>query len=727
MPEVIPDSQEPAQEQEKRQFHVTTGEDSLFPGDHANTPLSYASIDGAAAEATPVSTIELAPAIIEAEIPFEDYDAPGEVQDFGALPDEIANRLEGDHIVILYGSESRLSDLAFSVACLHYSAWNQLAYDPRPRNNSGRIEDIRTIRDLIHPKLMPKVGQTLMVIQDLNMPNLSPLSPGDYVAQRARTLLDELKRRTELRVLVLTQTATWRKLLACNGTRAMEAVGKKIDLPLGETGAADPSSLRSRLHEVITTHGKPGLITAWCAALLSNASLDDIVLAAESMIRCWKRKDEELPDVLEKWRMSFSAILASVGARQVERSQTVTLEFPDGAWDEELRRLLRIEFRMQHLEAMGLLRQSGVLLRAEPELLQVFAISIARLAREERQPGKNVLVYLIEEWLQKAPDERTLFVLTAVFCAIVRDDQPAFASDVLATLPGNGYPEAAAAILARCPPRFLMQPWFLSLYNRLLPSQLAEVRLELWSRLIRLSAKTVASIGEVVTLAQERLSRELWIEFVARFVEEVLLGDREQAGRLLELLRNAQADPTAPGRLIFDSIRSAEFRAYADRRATKWAPRNENNALFDTWIVRTLIPIVPSVTPRNVFHLFSQALYNNDVPRPARANRPSYPTDQMVGMLLVDFSAEIPTDSEWAPLVTAVLEAVIPDQSGAIATYDTFRTLSERFNRVSRVLSTRSPTETSIHMNARDAITRFFYSKSETVDRLRRLIEAKYF
>jgi hypothetical protein len=740
MPEITADLPDPSPETgERRQFLPESSGDSLYKAEvpasevtpPSTRPQSSARTDTAeAAPAPPGRPAEPVSRFVnQEEDPFDDYRAPGEIRDFGALTDEIAARLEANHIVILYGSETHLTDLAFSVVCLRFPEWLQKSFDPHPRTNHDRQQDVMTLFDLIEsPFLTPLEENKLLVVQDLGNPNLTPLVPHDYTGARGTGLLARLKACPDLRVLVITRSDTWNKLTREYGGGVMSPVGKRIELePRREARVTDQHSIGDRINDIFSSYGKPGFITVWCIALLPGATLDDIVFVSQGMIRHWRRRSDDREDILEQWRMAWPAILARLGARQVERSQAIGVELPNEACANELRRLLRVDFRMLHLEAMTLMRQSKVLLRAEPDLLQIFALSMARLAKEERQPGRSILVHLIEEWLQDAADERTLYLLTALFCAIVRDDETAFASDALAQLPGNGYPDAAAAVLVRCPARFVAQPWYLTLYNRILPSLTAEVRLEMWSRLIRLGAARAASIGETVTLAHAHLKKNLYVEFVARFAEELLLGDRDRAARLLALLRDVQAAPASPGRFIFETIRSADFREYADRRANRWTLGNARNALFDTWIVRTIVPIVPSVSPENLIHLFGQALYGDDTSRATHVGRASSPADQVIAMLLMDYGCETPRGPGWEPVMATVVELALADHDGAFAVYETLRGLAERFSRVSRVLAVLAPDETSLELSARTAIRKFFDDKSEIVDRLQRLIEAKYF
>src|SRR5262249_38773430 len=150
---------------------------------------------------------------------------------------------------------------------------------------------------------------------------------------------------------------------------------------------------------------------------------------------------------------------------------------------------------------------------------------------------------------------------------------------------------------------------------------------------------------------------------------------------------------------------------YADRRANKWAG-NDRSALFDAWIVKTLIPIVPSVSPRNLIHLFGQALHGEEPLRRPYATRPSAPADQVVAMLLVEYSSaptQVPT---WSFAMIKVLDRVIPDRDGATATYETLCSLADRFSRASRVLALLSPDETSLDLSARATIRGFFDDKS---------------
>jgi hypothetical protein len=674
---------------------------------------------------------------IDAENPFEDYQldescAPfgnGQEPDDGVFPKQVFDDLEKNHIVVLYGCEKRAKNLARTVARIHFQPpWVPKVFYPKTKTNREREQDVMSIEQLITSRwLFYDARPKLLVVWDLLDPNLTPLAPHDYVDSRGIELLRNLREHPNLRVLVITRRDTWLRLTVAPGGDAMSAVGQPVEPFVSEPTRSETPLPSGIIDEINSLFGKPGLVTVWCIAWFSTASLDDLAFLIGRMLRHSKKKAEDREELIEKWRTSWPAILEKLGARLVEQSQAVVVEFSNEASLVNLRRALRVQFRIHHLELLSLLRSSEALLRATPELLQVFALFMARMTKEEGHRGRLVLVNLIEDWLRNAPDERTLYIVTAVFCSLVRDGETSLGSDALAQLPGNGYAEVAAAILIRSPSKFATQPWYFVLLNRILPALSGDIRLELLSRVIRTSAGTTKVLADSMTLARDHLSKSLYVEFVARFVEETLLGDRTRASCMLEVLHEATQGQNLPGTSVFESIRSNEFRVYAAKRADRWSFHGTKNELFDTWLIKTLAPVVPSVSSGNLIHLFGQALSSGgEIPLTNHLASPTSPVDQIVAMLLVDYAGGAKSRG-WGASLADVIGLAIGSSEQGVAVYETLRTLAERFLRISRVLAFLSPTETTLELAALSAIRQFFDDKSEVVDRLQTSVEAKYF
>jgi hypothetical protein len=656
------------------------------------------------------------------ESPLEPYGSVENPPECGPVVDEIHQKLRQQHLVILHSTDpAHLARVSSGLVARHFPPPNSSSVFYKQQSGlSSRTppSEIGDILDWIKPG-------TLAVVFDQHYGDDSLLLTYDYKDTRGRVLRDRLESRGQTYVLVLTLTSRFERLIDHFQAYELEPLGLRLPPEPSQKPDAPPDS--TLLDRISSEYGVSGILSLWCIAWLGDASVDSVITCIERMLEARYQGTEQAADVLEVWRSKWPALLASIGVDTSEDA-AVKLRFPGEAWVAGVQKMFRGTHRMRHVEALRLLRESGVLMQAEVDLLQAFASLMARLAALEAQIGRDVLVQLIEEWLHSDSPELTLFVLVAVFCSLVRNENVKLASNALETLCHDGRADIAVAVLMRCPTAYASQEWHVRLYERVLPTLGKDVRPLLWSHLVRISAARDADLAESVRVANASLSASAFAEFVGRFVEESLLGPPDRRARLLGLLTSAAADSTSIGSRVCATIRSDAFLAHARQRTRWWTSDGTGQTLFDIWIVRTLAPLVPSMSRNRLLNLLGSVLNDNTPTRLSRRARTPSPVDRIVAMLLVECcSADTQPARGVDEATRSLVRLVVPDQERATAVYESLSTLSDRFLRSSRAAAVTTLRGDSAALDARAAIRSFFGEKSDIVSRLRKHLESTYF
>jgi hypothetical protein len=412
-----------------------------------------------------------------------------------------------------------------------------------------------------------------------------------------------------------------------------------------------------------------------------------------------------------------------------EGAAGIRIQLSGEQWLTELQQTLRATHRMRHVEAMGLLRDSGALAMAGPDFLIAFGSLMARLAPIEPQIGRRLLVMLVEEWLPSVSQNGRRLVLLIAFVGLVRIGQAELAAGALLALCQAGYAGHAKDVLLQCPQEYVRLDWHLRLYNRVLPLLPEAGRLQLWSRFIRISAAPRSSLEDAVQLAFTHIVDALRTELVGRFVEEALLGSRKRSGRLIGLLRDGGSSPDAASARVVTVLHSQDFRDYAQRRAHRWSQRGKEHPIFDMWIARTLAPLVPKVPVIRLIALLGHAFHEDVESRVPRRFRQPTPSDQIVALVLIEACS---TESD-APVLrddgerVRFVRLLVPDTEAATAAYETLRTLSDRFLRACRVAAMVPLGGGVLDLDSQATVRDFFRVKSTVVYELRKVLERTYF
>lgn len=653
---------------------------------------------------------------------FEPFATINSSIEFGSTIDELHDRLERHRLVFLHSTDGpRLTEFSRSLISQHFRSHQYLSCYTKPKPGKRSPVSI----DGIVRGVMNSDAKTLIVVFDQHRGSDSLLQTHAYQGDRGAALLKAIRDRGSLRILVLTTPSRFSALVTDFDAHDLAQVGYPLESPT--SGSSAPTFDTDVIDVVFADHGQAGVMSAWCLAWFNDAPADGLITLIEGMLSHAHEKAKVRRQILGRWRTEWPKLLTALRVTAVEDPTVgVKLELPSETSVTELQRLLRVAHRMRHVEAMTLLRSSDALLTADSDILIAFAWMMTRLAVAEPQLGADVLRHLADEWFHAAPRERTLLVVLTTFVRLVRTSAVELARKALVTLRRAGHVDLVRDVLLRCPPDYISQQWHLELYDDLLPQLPQRSRLRLWSRFVRIAAVSRDTLKDVIVKLNAHASAPLFAEFVGRYAEEALIGSRKRSGRLLDLLRSPGGD--ASGCLI-DMLTSDRFRKYSEQRSDRWARQGRAHPLFDMWIVKTLEPIVPSMSLPRLLALFGEALYDELPAHVPRMYRQSSPADEIVALLLIeccsasaDSDAPLPSDQ-----VVELVRRLIPDKQTATAVYETLRLASDRFLRACRISALIPGGHDALDLDSSGAIRRFFTAKSTIVRSLRQIIQRLYF
>ena len=674
----------------------------------------------------------------------EDYTLGTEGQEFPEIGAKITDRLKHDRLAFVYGTVSNWSVLHKLASYLVRTSFSdncrpKVFYSSGPRASVNRPSHMNTFEHLLSWIPENSKKDTLVVIFDDGLPEDSLLTRTRLDYSRGTDLLDVLRKRRNLFLLVLTEKSRFDQLIGRFHAYPLERLCHAVEIP---QPAKPPRQMATELIAAIEEkHKLAGLLSAWCMAWFDRTSIDDLALCMRSVLEAQALSRRRKKRLVNHWRSDWLELLKTTESAIVEDYRSVVyLKHSRSELTAELRATWRLEQRLRHQGFLEDLRLSRLIQRAGPDLLQSFTIFFAYRANLDPSWALQIFVDLLEQWLDGADDVRTLFVLTSVFNALLFANEFDLATRALKYRLWRPYEQWTAAILFTAHEDFLSETRFIALYNQILPLIAQNItRSALWGRFLRIRARDEEQLQQTVTDCYAQLNEYNFMEFTARFAEELLLADgdvttpenanflhRPYRDRLIHLIRTGVGEAESPSSVLCRTIRSGPFQKYGEERTSYWSATQGDSQLLRVWVIRSLLPLMQGLPTEWLLGILGSTIFGSTSVDHGSMQASSGGWEQLIAMLLITCAAQ-EDDAAGEQMLRTLCSSLIAQSDDAMTVATTLRDLGARFAQAGQITQLSSENHSREEREALRQTRNFFRERTGTIARIRLTLDHQFF
>lgn len=617
------------------------------------------------------------------EFPADLPDEQGIAQELTAEP--IHKLREGRFLVLYSKNWSLMDDIGRALAARWSGSSQKRYYIPNEDTRSAEPFSLKIIVERL-----TVTEPTLLIVWDKSQISFSPLVSRAYIGPDADKFLAQLEQRN-VHMLVLSKYDTVEHVRKSEDASRLTKYFSLVESP--EQEKAEAAILPGHLHE-------EAIFSAWCAAFFPDLSVDDILSIVNRMIDHSLTESETARKAKERLRKNWSAICAKCGlAVAVDATGITRLNFEPPRSASAAQEYFRIRSRPDHIYALQVFLECGIMMDLGGRSLQVAAASIAALANADPSAlGENLLLRSavasrshpdIAQWWESDDFDSQpvllLNILQAEFVSLVRLGHCQLASKSVKELTKIS-PALAIGLLTRCPAAYIEESWYVDAYVDVLRRISApKVRLKSLRRLIRIAvnkkfeaqdisgSQNFARLAQLTTRIHESATQLVFADYYSCFLDTALLGQEEQRKAIHELLRSSSSSE-AIAKILASPLKLEIL--WTSLSGWSW---NAAPSKIDLWIRQRLLAEGPSAEVfAAVAPIFGEMLDD----ALAIMQRRSTPLGIVLGLLLLDHGLCISYGKSTSTSLCEIpvtLRAVLSDVTAFRDTITALGELSRRF------------------------------------------------
>lgn len=640
------------------------------------------------------------------------------------------DQLRKSRFLVLHSKTWGLIDDIGRAVAMHWSgAGRRRYYVPDPDTRSAEPFSLLTVVERL-----TVTEPTLLIVFDHSQIPFSPLVSRAYIGFGADEFLALLKRR-EVHMLVLSKSDTVQHVQKNESARGLIKYFSHIESQEQEKpeAAVLPDDLREET-----------IFLVWCAAFFPDLSVDDILGIVNRMMDHSIATPERARKSKERLRKNWAAICAKCGLTVVvDAAGIARLNFEPPKSASTVEQYFRVRGRPDHIHALQMFLESGIMMELGGRSLQIAAASIATLAKADPSAlGENLLLRSviasrshpdIAQWWESDDFDSQpvllLNILQAEFVSLVRLGYCELASRSVKEL-SKLSPTLAIGLLNRCPADYIGESWYVDAYVdvlRLISTR--KVRLKSFRRLIRIAIKrkyqvhdspspeNSAGLARLTSRIHESATQLLFADYCSCFVDTALLGQHEQRKAIHGLLRSSESSE-AIAKILVSPLKPELF--WQSLSGWSWTAVPSK---VDLWIRQRLLAEGPFA---EVFAaaapIFGEILDD----ALATMQRISSPFGIILGLVLLDHRVCIFDDKSAAPLsyqTPTTLKIVLRDDVAFRDTSMALAELSRRFAACSSLVGLAAQKGGPKNLDALGKIRRYLNRQSGMAISIRKSIE----